>query len=315
MSRPGLAALLGSFPVARFFERHWPDTLLVQHGDPRRLAGLIDAPEFASIDALTSLPAREWLAQSARFPNGFGNVAVSGEAAAAFFFVGFTIYGVEPPLESPGARRWIAALERDLRLTPGLIRTSVFLSKPGPGARMHFDSQESFVVQLKGRKRWTVAHNRDVRHAAENYIAGDKVPSSLDAQLEAPGRPLATTMPDDAVTVTLEPGSIMYVPRGAWHATETLEESWHLDLMLPLPTWGDHLQGLLATHFHDRAGWREPALDEARLADRLRALINDLEAGALGAPSPPTTPAASPARGGARRGGASRTAARPRRRR
>lgn len=314
MSAPGLATLLGKFPVARFFERHWPDTLLVQHGDPRRLRGLIDAPEFASIEALTALPAREWLVQSSRFPNGFGNVAVSGEAAAAFFFVGFTIYGVEPPLESPGARRWIAALERDLRLSPGLIRTSVFLSKPGPGARMHFDAQESFVVQLKGRKRWTVAHNRDVRHAAENYIAGDPVPPSLDAQLETPGRPLATRMPDDALTVTLEPGSIMYVPRGAWHATETLEESWHVDLMLPMPTWGDQLQGLLATHFHDRAAWRAPALDGRELPARLRALINELEAGALGAPSAPTPPAASPATAGGRRGPAKRSGG-PRRRR
>lgn len=282
MSTPGLAALLGRFPTRRFLSEHWPDTLLVQHGDPRRLEGLIDAPEFESIDALTALEAREWLAQSSRFPNGFGNVGVSGEAAAALFHVGFTIYGVEPALHSRRALAWVTALERDLGLTPGLIRTSIFLSKPGPGARMHFDAQESFVVQLKGRKRWTLAHNRDVRYATENYIAGDPVPPSLDAQLETPGRPLDTTMPPGAVTVELAPGSIMYVPRGAWHATETLEESWHLDLMLPMPTWGDHVQALLGQHFLSKAAWRAPALDGARLAERLRALITELEAGAIG---------------------------------
>lgn len=36
---------------------------------------------------------------------------------------------------------------------------------------MHFDSQESFVVQLKGKKRWWLAPNRDVDFPTENYIA------------------------------------------------------------------------------------------------------------------------------------------------
>jgi 50S ribosomal protein L16 3-hydroxylase len=315
MSGPGLAALLGDVPVSRFFERHWPDEVLVSHGDPRRLRGLVDAPELSSLEDLTALPARQWLVQSSRFPNGFGNVAVSGEAAAALYAAGLTVYGVEPQLRSPRALRWLEALERDLGLASGLLRASVFLSKTGPGARMHFDAHEAFVVQLKGRKRWTVASNRDVRHPGENYLAGDPVPPSLDVQLERPGQPLAAVMPPGAVTVVLEPGSVMFVPRGTWHATETLEDSWHLDLLVPLSTWGDHLVSLLAAYVHEKAGWRAPALDPSELPRRLRALITQLEGGALGAPSPPTPVAAAPTTAGRGRGRARRTGAPPRRRR
>lgn len=285
MSRPGLQTLLGRFPAKRFLGEHWPNTLLVQHGPIARFEGLADAPEFESIGALTSLPAENWLVQSSRFPNGFGNVPVSGDAAASFFHAGFTIYGVEPELNSPSIRRWLSALERELGLPSPFIRTSVFLSKPGPGARMHFDAQESFVVQLKGEKRWWLAPNRDVDFPAENYIAGDPVPPSLEAQLH---QPLAAEMPKDAVEVVLKPGSIMFVPRGTWHATETLEASWHLDLMLPLPTWGDHVSGLLAQHFLTKRYWRAPMLDPRRLQEHLRTLITELDEAAPSSRESPT---------------------------
>ncbi len=312
MSRPGLSTLLGRFPRRQFLRDHWPRTLLVQHGPAARLKGLVDAPELRDVDALTALHARQWLVQSARFKNRFGNVPVAGSAAAEFFHTGHTIYAVEPEFRSAPFLRWLAALERDLALSAGLILPSVFLSKPGPGSRMHFDAQESFVVQVRGRKRWWLAPNEGVQFPAENYIAGDAVPGSLAVQLD---RPLADRMPHDAVSVVLEPGSIMFVPRGTWHATETLEESWHLDLMLPLPTWGDTVAARLAEHFHASAHWREPMLDATALDERLALLTAELQAASPTAPDRPTPKAARPARAGSRRTPAARTASRRRSRR
>ena len=309
MSQIGLSTLLGRFPSQRFFLEHWPRTLLVQHGSPRRLKGLTDAPELRDVEALTALPARQWLVQSSRFQNRFGNVPVSGNAAAEFFHTGHTIYAVEPEIRSAPFLRWLAGLERDLELSTGLILPSVFLSKPGPGSRMHFDAQESFVVQVRGRKRWWLAPNADVQFPAENYIAGDEVSESLAVQLD---RPLARRMPDDAVSVVLEPGSIMFVPRGTWHATETLEESWHLDLMLPLPTWGDTMAARLAEHFHASAHWREPMLDVAAFDARLALLTAELQAASPTGPARPTPKGARPTRAGSRRGRAARTASKRR---
>lgn len=305
MSRPGLSTLLGRFPTRRFFASHWPGGLLVQHGAPRRLSGLIDVPELADVDALTALPARQWLVQSGRFRNRFGNVPVTGEAAAEFFHTGHTIYAVEPELRAPRFLEWLAALERDLKVAPGLVLPSVFLSKPGKGSRMHFDAQESFVVQVRGRKRWWLAPNRDVRFPAENYIAGDPVPPSLQVQLD---RAPAQVLPDDAVEVVLEPGSIMFVPRGTWHATETLEESWHLDLMLPLPTWGDVMAARLGAHFHASAHWRAPMISGDEVEDRLGLLLDELKAASPAARARPMTQAARPARAGSRRAPRRRTA-------
>jgi 50S ribosomal protein L16 3-hydroxylase len=303
MTRARLQPLLGAVRVRDFLTDVWPDQLLVTHGPPKRLSGLVDAAEFSSMEALTSLPARDWLVQSGRFPNGFGNVSVSGEAARAFFHAGFTIYGLEPALRSPRLLRWLAELERDLSLPAGLIRTSVFASKPGPGAKRHFDAQESFVVQLRGRKRWWLEVNEDVENPTENYITGDPVPPQLEAQAH---RPLSQTFGPRTREVVLEPGSVMFVPRGCWHATETLDESWHLDLMMPLATRADRLLALLAARLPSDGWWREPVLgdehDEA-LERAIGQLMHSREA-----PASSMSEAARPATGGTRRGPRKRSA-------
>lgn len=78
----------------------------------------------------------------------------------------------------------------------------------------HWDTHDVFAVQLIGRKRWklyepTVAlplpHQR-----------------SADRKHECPQVPIQD--------VVLEPGDILYVPRGWWHSTETAakEESFHI---------------------------------------------------------------------------------------
>jgi 50S ribosomal protein L16 3-hydroxylase len=59
--------------------------------------------------------------------------------------------------------------------------------------------------------------------------------------------------------VVLKPGSVLYLPRGWWHATRTLEDSVHLDLLTALPTWADVFRPVLEGIFARGTHWLTPA--------------------------------------------------------
>jgi 50S ribosomal protein L16 3-hydroxylase len=264
-----LAALLGVKSTRRFFERAWPDEPFVAHGSPARLRGLGDVKELKSVEALARVPCRQLLAQGQHLePQRFGNVAVLPEVAPSLLKAGLTLYFNEPQFTSRSLWKWVHALERDLSLARGVIRPSVFLSSPGRGARMHFDSTESFVVQLRGRKAWTFARNEHVTWAPVNYLEGEPVPPELQGLVRKPMR-----APKKRTRVVLKPGSVLFLPRGWWHSTETLEDSMHLDLLAVVPTWADVLRPLVEAALTQGTHWRTPAIAPqyfAQMVDTLR---------------------------------------------
>ncbi|MCC6336610.1 MAG: hypothetical protein IT380_21805 [Myxococcales bacterium] len=84
--------------------------------------------------------------------------------------------------------------------------------------------------------------------------------------------------PKKSRRVVLEPGSVLFLPRGWWHATQTLEDSVHVDLLTAVPTWADRLREEVEAVFARAVHWRTPAtapqlrsVMEAQLLDDLRA--------------------------------------------
>ena len=270
----GLASLLAPMTTDDFFDRFWPHEAVVAHGEPARLAGLVDAAELRDLAKLVALPARQLLAQSQSFENRFGNVPVPSEAALPLLAAGMTLYVVEPRFESPSLHEWFDALSSDLALDPGVLRPSVFLSRRGAGARLHFDNTESFVVQVSGRKVWTLAPNQHVPNPPANHIAGNDVSEELAPLVPAVGLP--TELPPSARRVELVPGSVLYLPRGWWHTTQTLEDSVHLDLLMALPTWADVLLAPIAEALSLLPHWRAPATTTTLAAEMARRLAEDV---------------------------------------
>ncbi|MEW5738978.1 MAG: cupin domain-containing protein [Myxococcota bacterium] len=270
--KPGLAALLAPESTWRFFEEAWPDEPFLVRGPPSRLKGLVDVKELASADSLAQVECRAVLAQSQRLVDRFGNVAIAPQLARAMVEAGFTLYFNEPHFPSRSLWRWVRALEDDLALPRGAMRPSAFFSARGKGARMHFDNTESFVVQVRGKKVWRIARNDAVPYPPVNYLEGDPLPPELAPLAK---RPLQA--PKKSRRVVLEPGSVLFLPRGWWHATETLEDSLHLDLLMAAPTWADVLRAEVDAVFARAAHWRTPAtapqfreVMEAQLLDDLR---------------------------------------------
>ncbi len=267
-----LAELLGARQAERFLRTAWPSAPFLAHGPLERLSGLVDPKAAFDLPSLLRLPAGATYAQVRDGPR-FPSYAVSPEAALAFYRAGVSIYCWEVTLSRPRTRRWLAQLRSELGVSDQLPRFGVFASRAQVGAPLHFDSQESFIVQLKGKKEWTFAPNHNISFPGVNHVAVDPVPAELLPDWK--GRTPRTLA--NARRVVLRPGSVLFLPRGYWHSTRTVQDSVHLDVMFPLPTWSDVLLGRLKAQLDGQAHWRAPAVGAEWMFQMARELVTQAE--------------------------------------
>ncbi len=111
---------------------------------------------------------------------------------------------------SPPLRRLARALELILHQP---VDASLFWSKAGAGAIVHYDNRDNLVLQLRGRKRW--------------YVSTD--PPGLQNNWNHVDEPLPNLQRHRVVD--LEPGDLLYIPRGTPHTVEGDTESLHLAIL------------------------------------------------------------------------------------
>jgi len=127
------------------------------------------------------------------------------------------------------------------------VQLNAYLSPAAAqGLDLHFDYHDVFVVQLEGTKRWRV------------WAPNDRTRQPIGGKHAIP-RPTFDEVGDPLLDLVLEPGDVLYLPRGHPHVAETTDRaSAHLTV------------GLLAITWH-RVIRR--ALDEEIAAGRLRGAI------------------------------------------
>jgi len=263
--------LLSSVGVERFFAEHWQarmallplaedDLAFIRNTvgplDPARLAG-------AAREGAQAWLANDFVAHSI-FP-------INPQNAAQFQDIGATLYFVNVPVPA-----LTEALADFLGAPRRKVLASLFFTPAGGGAVPHFDKNENFTIQLTGAKRWQVGETPMVPATPDSYTLGSSTITPLLAPLLAEAR-----RPPER-TVDLEPGTLLYVPRGTVHHTGAGEPSWSLNLSYCPSTWLDlllvGLQGQLVASPHWRstvtgAGGGDPA---ARDANRLPKLLAEL---------------------------------------
>ncbi|MEA3009744.1 MAG: bifunctional lysine-specific demethylase and histidyl-hydroxylase [Sphingomonadales bacterium] len=157
---------------------------------------------------------------------------------------------------SPPLQRLTRALEILLHQP---VDASLFWSKSGAGAIVHYDNRDNLVVQLKGRKRW--------------YVSTD--PPGLQNNWRHVGEPLPHLQRRRAIDVG--PGDLLYIPRGTPHTVESLSESLHLAVLFVPTTLREVLIAAL-DHVSDQDRFfRETAV--ARAEDGLDGLPVHVERG------------------------------------
>ena len=133
----------------------------------------------------------------------------------------------------------------------------------------------NFVVQLQGTKRWHVAPNRHVVNPTDRWAMNeDGLSDALAGYVEGP---LPTHLPDDAEVIDLAPGSVLFVPRGYWHATEADEDTLAINFTFGQPTWADLVLDTLRRSLLKHEAWRGLARDPSQLPGLLASLAREVE--------------------------------------
>jgi ribosomal protein L16 Arg81 hydroxylase len=155
------------------------------------------------------------------------------------------------------------------------VGVNAYLTPPGSrGQGVHYDTHDVFVVQIHGSKHWRVwsaTHDAPLPQHCPDQNSADGTPEHL----------------------VLEPGDVLYIPRGRPHLAETArDESLHLAIAVQVTTWLDvvdliarSLVGVPRLRASLPIGWRNdrPEL-ESGIADTLAAvasLLRDVPPSAL----------------------------------
>ncbi len=248
-----LRKLLAPIGEETFFRDHWERRPLhVAPGEPNRYAGLFSTADVDAVIAFTrpkftdpaafqpEVPRQKsfvqgWLAErrqedTASYP-GIGELQ-------HLYAQGRTVVIMTMQ------QRWqsIALLCRSLE---GVFRCPVhanlYLTPAGAqGFDVHFDAHEVFVLQLEGRKTWRLYEPvRTLPLPNERF----KVPRDQLGPVRE---------------VHLEPGDLLYLPRGHVHEAFTAEEaSMHLTVGVHVYRWVDLLHEALASLAQREERFRE----------------------------------------------------------
>jgi ribosomal protein L16 Arg81 hydroxylase len=213
---------------------------------------------------------------------------VSPREAAAFYEHGISVNLEGFDSAVPEVSAVLDRLAEELGIPRKYCFCSAFVSPKGSGLPLHFDSKDVVVLQVAGRKRWTVAQNSSISDPVVNHTAGGAYSSRHMRQYAE--EVASVTPPEELQIVDMRPGSTLYLPRGYWHGTNADEESISLSFGFAAPSWAavfvDRLQDALLLSDH----WRAPAVRmssapaefvPSAIAELMQAATADILGGAL----------------------------------
>jgi hypothetical protein len=146
-------------------------------------------------------------------------------------------------------------LAADLGINPPDVAVQAWAAGGPTSVAMHYDLDFNFNLQISGRKEWRTAPNDLVANPIRSYHV-----TATAGVASATGRAMPTEMPADAQTSVAEPGDVVWVPQGTWHATRTEEATVAMAFVIQPPTWADHVARAVSDSLHEDARWRERLL-------------------------------------------------------
>jgi hypothetical protein len=199
------ADYLGQRPLSLSGAADHPRTLLLGH-DPQAtiLAAWATHPALFGFhaDGVTGPPPSR---EGVDGPEAFAALVAEHHAR------GYTIHLPDlAPLSAP-LTELLRAIEA---LTHQPAKASLFWSRPGNRAPVHYDHRDNITIQLVGAKRW--------------HLSTD-LPSLHNAWSDVAEKPTLLHAPE---VIDATPGHLLFIPRGLSHTVETLEESLHLSITL-----------------------------------------------------------------------------------
>lgn len=228
--------LLAPLPPDHFYRRLWErEAVLVRRQDPSYYEGLFSTADLDSMLRDEDVHFGQHL-DAARYVDGRRETLnPPGRALPAtawsLYRAGCSLRLLCPQAFSPTVWQFLAVLQEQFGSMAG---SNVYLTPPNSqGFAPHYDDIEAFVLQLEGRKLWRVYRPRD----PSEELA---LTSSPNFSQEDLGEPVLQTV--------LEPGDLLYFPRGFIHQAECQDGVHSLHLTLSTyqrNSWGDFLEAVL----------------------------------------------------------------------
>jgi hypothetical protein len=124
---------------------------------------------------------------------------------------------------------WLAAFCQDLERTFPCVYANTYLTPPQSRAlNLHADDRDVLVVQLVGSKHWQVMKEVPIEFPYPHEQVGK-------GDLQVPKHVLEG---GEALTCTLQPGDVLYIPRGHCHQAKCTDDlSFHVTIAVATFDW------------------------------------------------------------------------------
>lgn len=255
--KTGLAPLIHPHTTTDFFKMYASNEPFVVQTKQELLRPLLELPFLSSLDAMLNSWPNDIQAHLPDVRDEASSIDTNGKDAPKLFANGMGLLFKDVHSTSPVLQEWLEELRRDLGLSALTYgRCLVYATPDGKGTAPHFDQNINFVLQVHGTKKWWIAENHHVSNPMTRHTMGLPADPELMSYLEAP---LPTEMPKGARAFELKPGSLLFVPRGSWHATEAEGDALSLNFTFSAPTWIDLFTAALRGRLAMSPEWRETA--------------------------------------------------------
>lgn len=239
-----LKDLIVPHTLTEFMTSHWPHLPLFIPAQTGKLQSLFSLSQLQSLENLISARSTKVRACLPDFDDEYSSILVDPADAMKVYQNSMTLVFDSMQKQSPEISAALKNITRDLGLVVGTYehnlcqaRSIAYATPAWCGTRLHFDANANFVIQISGTKKWTLAKNNSVDFPTERFTTGSlEMPMALEKQCHAE---LLHEVPEDAVEYLMEPGCVLFVPRGVWHETTTEEDSLSLNFTFSQPSWAD----------------------------------------------------------------------------
>jgi 50S ribosomal protein L16 3-hydroxylase len=250
----GLAALVYPLEPKAFLDEYWPHRPFVTHAPLARLQEIVRSPEIASLHTMVQTKHRSVRIWVKNLQSGAHQAVVATPSQAEKLYSSEAVTISIDDIEVPAVSRLLRQLVKDMRGPIQQVVCNAYVSPGGKGTTaMHFDNHEVFALQIRGRKRWQFAPNTHVPSPPEDYAVGTEVTPALRRLC---AREMPDRLPAGAKSVVLSPGSVLFLPKGYWHLTHTLEASVHLTFAVTSLAWLDLVIKEVRERLMREEGWR-----------------------------------------------------------
>lgn len=251
----GLSALIVQTPRANFLDQFERNRPYLEHDLAGTISELTQLPFLASIDALLKLWPDCVQAHLPKVRDEASSIEVTTGDAIKLFQNGMGLLFENAEKHAPILVEWLAAIVGDLGLSAlTQSRCLLYATPKGGGTAPHFDQNVNFVLQVHGTKKWWTAPNDNVENPLSRHTMGLPVDPELETYAAVP---MPTEMPGGIAPFILEPGSLLFVPRGLWHATEAVTDALSLNFTFSPPSYLDLLTAALRSRLALSREWRE----------------------------------------------------------